>query len=197
MYLLLIIVMRRPHRSRLGVLSLWRAPNLGKTPLRLRYCLLPLLEPDNVLLTPYMISHPLAYVKEIPRHLVPTVGLGAPSSGDLFWTGTLFLPSERSQPGTPDGACPDALQSVDDACAASCLADLLGETRISDEPASDAGTDYPESRLVSLLDQLHVSSEPAAYMESVGSTDPMLVDSDTASLDAFPTNVVIIDDPLP
>ena len=25
----------------------------------------------------------------------------------------------------------------------------------------------------------------------------MLVDSDTASLDAFPTNVVIIDDPLP
>ena len=68
---------------------------------------------------------------------------------------------------------------------ASCLADLLGETRISDEPASDAGTDYPENRLVSLLDQLHVSSELAVDLESVGSTDPMLVDSDTASLDAY------------
>ena len=89
------------------------------------------------------------------------------------------------------------LLGVDDACAASCLADLLGETHISDEPASDAGTHCPESRLVSLLDQLHVSSELAVDLESVGSTDPMLVDSDTASLDAFPTNVVIIDDPLP
>ena len=81
--------------------------------------------------------------------------------------------------------------------AASCLADLLGETRISDEPASDTGTDYPESRLVRLLDKLHVSSKLAVDLESVGSTDPMLVDSDTTSLDAFPTNVVIIDDPLP
>ena len=34
-------------------------------------------------------------------------------------------------------------------------------------------------------------------LESVGSTDPMLVDSDTASLDAFPTNVVVYDEPLP
>ena len=92
---------------------------------------------------------------------------GAPSSGDLFWTGTLFLPGERSQPAAPDGVC------------------------------LDAGTDYPESRLVSLLDQLHVSSELAVDLESVGSTDPMLVDSDTASLDAFPTNVVIINDALP
>ena len=57
--------------------------------------------------------------------------------------------------------------------------------------------DYPESRLVSLLDQLHVSSEPAADMESVGSTDPMLIDSDTASLDAYPSDVVVFDDPLP
>ena len=110
-----------------------------------------------------------------PDILAPTMGPGAPSSGDLFWTETLFLPRKRSQPGTPDGACPDALQGVDDACAASCLTDLLGETRISDKPASDAGTDYPESRLVSLLDQLHVSSEPAADMESVGSTDPMQI----------------------
>ena len=114
------------------------------------------------------------------------MGPGAPSSGDLFWMGTLFLPRERSQTGTPDGACPDSLQSIDDACAASCLADLLGEVCISDEPASDAGTHCPESRLVSLLDQLHVSSELAVDLESVGSTDPMLVDSDTASLDAFP-----------
>ena len=144
-----------------------------------------------------MISHPLAYVAPTTRHLAPTVGPGAPSSGDLFWTGTLFLPCERSQPATPDGACPDALQGDDDACAASCLADLLGEARISDDPASDAGTDCPESHLVSLLDQLHVSGELAADLESVGSTDPMLVDSDTASLDAFPTNVIIFDDPLP
>ena len=34
-------------------------------------------------------------------------------------------------------------------------------------------------------------------LESVGSTNPMPVDSDTASLDAFPTNVVIYNDPLP
>jgi hypothetical protein len=144
-----------------------------------------------------MISHPLAYVSPTTRHLAPTVGPGAPSSGDLFWTGTLFLPRERSQPAAPDGVCLDVLQGVDDACAASYLADLLGETRNSDEPASDARTDYPESRLVSLLDQLHVSSEPAADMESVGSTDPMLIDSDTASLDAYPSDVVVFDDPLP
>ena len=34
-------------------------------------------------------------------------------------------------------------------------------------------------------------------LESIGSTDLMLVDSDTASLDAFPTNVVVYDEPLP
>src|SRR3954463_14353061 len=121
------------------------------------------------------------------------MGPGAPSSGDLFWTGTLFLPSERSQPGTPDGACHDALQGITSISAAGDLADLLGKTRISDEPASDAGTDH----LVNLLGQLHVSSEPAVDQESVGSTDPMHVDSDTASPDAFPTNIVIYDDPLP
>ena len=33
--------------------------------------------------------------------------------------------------------------------------------------------------------------EPAVDLESVGSTNPMPVDSDTASLDAFPTNVAI------
>src|SRR3989337_3003320 len=109
--------------------------------------------------------------------------------------GTLFLPGERSQPGTPDGVCADVLHGAEVACAASCLADLVGEIRLSDEPASDAGTNGPESRLVSLLDQLHVTSEPVVDLESVGSTDPMLVDSDTASLDAFPTNVVVYDEP--
>ena len=34
-------------------------------------------------------------------------------------------------------------------------------------------------------------------MESVGSTDPMLIDSDTASLDAYPSDVVVFDNPLP
>ena len=85
------------------MLSPSRAPNLGK--IRQRACLrlIPFPGTGDVLLAPSMISHPLAYVAQHPRHLVPTVGLGAPSSGDLFWTRTLFLPSERSQPDTPDG----------------------------------------------------------------------------------------------
>ena len=155
--------MRRPRRAGLGVLSPRRAPNLGK--IRRRACLrlIPFPGTGDVLLAPTMISHPLAYVAPTTRHLAPTVGPGAPSSGDLFWTGTLFLPRRRSQPAMPDGACPDALQGVDDACAASYLADLLGETRISDKPASDAGTDYPESCLVSLLDQPSITS-PASLL---------------------------------
>ena len=110
------------------------------------------------------------------------MGPGAPSSGNLFCTGTLFLPRERSQPGTPDGACHDALQGVTNAYAASSLADLLDKTLISDELASDAGTDH----LVNLLGRLHVSGEPAVDLELVGSTYPMPVDSDTASFDTFP-----------
>ena len=125
------------------------------------------------------------------------MGRGAPSSGDLLWMGTLFLPSKRSQPGTPDGACADALYGAEIACAASCLAELIGEVRLSDEPASAAGTSGPESLLAGLLDQLHVAGEPAMDLEFIGSTDPMLVDSDTVSLDAFPTNVVVYDEPLP
>src|SRR4051812_20904092 len=132
--------MRRPRRAAVGVISPRRAPKLGK--IRRHACLrlIPLPGTGDVLLAPTMISHPLAYVAPTTRHLAPTVGSGAPSFGDLFWTGTLFLPSERSQPDTPDGACHDALQGVTTVCAASDLADLLGETRISDEPASDAGT---------------------------------------------------------
>jgi len=144
-----------------------------------------------------MISHPLAYVAPNLRYLAPTLGHGAPPSGDLFWTGTLFLPGERSQPGTPDGVCTDALRGVEIACAASSLAELVGEVRLSDEPASDAGAGGPENLLAGLLDQLHVSGEPAVDLESVGSTDPMLVDSDTASVDAFPSNMVVYDEPLP
>ena len=93
----------------------------------------------------------------------------------------------------PDRVCADALSGVEIACAASCLAELVGEVRLSDEPASNAGTGGSESLLAGLLDQLHVSGEPAVDLESVGSTDPMLVDSDTVSLDAFPTNVVVYD----
>ena len=77
------------------------------------------------------------------------------------------------------------------------MAELVGEVCLSDEPASDAGTGGPENLLAGLLDQLHVFGEPAVDLESVGSTDPMLVDSNTASLDAFPTNVVVYDEPLP
>src|SRR3954470_14769835 len=146
---------------------------------------------------PIMISHPLTYVASNPRHLAPTVGRGAPSSGNLFWTGTLFLPGERSQPDTPEEVHADALRDVETVCAASCFADLIGEVSLSDEPASDAGTGGPESLLAGILDDLHVAGEPATDLESVGSTDPMLVDSDTASLDAFPTNVVVYDEPLP
>ena len=144
-----------------------------------------------------MISHPLAYVAPNPRHLAPTVGHGAPPSGDLFWTGTLFLPGERSQPGTLDGVCANTLHSAEIACAASCLADLVCEVRLSDEPTSNAGTSGPESLLAGLLDELHVAGEPVVDLESVGSTDPMLVDSDAVSLDTFPADVVVYDEPLP
>ena len=65
----------------------------------------------------------------------------------------------------PDVVSLDAPHGAKIACAASCLADLVGEIDLSDEPASDAGTSCPESRLVSLLDQLHVASEPAADLE--------------------------------
>src|SRR3954465_15350023 len=143
--------MWRPCRAAVGVLSPRRAPKLGK--IRRRACLHLITLPGtgDVLLAPTMISHPLAYVVSNPRHLAPTVGRGAPSSGDLFWTGTLFLPGERSQPGTPEGLCADVLHGA--------------------ETASDAGTGGPES----LLDELHVAGEPVADLESVGSTDPMLV----------------------
>ena len=139
--------MRRPRRAALGVLSPRRALKLGK--IRRRACLrlIPLPGIGDVLLAPTMISHPLAYVAPTTRHLAPTVGPGAPSSGDLFWTGTFFLPRKRSQPGTPDGVCADALHGAEVACAASCLTDLVGEIRLSDEPVSDAGTDGPKSHV--------------------------------------------------
>ena len=128
--------------------------------------LIPFPGTSDVLLAPTMISHPLAYVASNPRHLAPTVGPGAPPSEDLFWTGTIFLPGERSQPGTPGEVCIDALRGVEIACAASSLAELVGEVRLSDEPASDAGTGGPENLLTGLLDQLHVFGEPAVDLES-------------------------------
>ena len=59
----------------------------------------------------------------------------------------MFLPGEHSQPSTPDGVSLDTLHGAEIAYAASCLADLVGKIRLSDEPASDAGTDYPKSLL--------------------------------------------------
>src|SRR4051812_34367936 len=143
--------MRRPRRAGLGVLSPRRAPNLGKVRRRSCLRLIPLPGTGDVLLAPTMISHPLAYVGPNPRHLAPTMGRGAPSSRDLLWTRTLFLPGERSQPDTPDGVCADALHGAEIACATSYLTDLVGEVRLSDEPASDAGTGGPESLLAGLL----------------------------------------------
>src|SRR5918994_4816685 len=101
--------MRRPRRAVVGVLSPRRALKLGK--IRRRPCLrlFPFPGTGDVLVAPTMISHPLAYVAPNPRHLAPTVGRGAPSPRDLLWMGTLFLPGERSQPGTPDGISLDAL----------------------------------------------------------------------------------------
>ena len=127
------------------MLSPRRAPNLGKV--RRRSCLriIPLPGTGDVLLAPTMISHPLAYVAPNPRHLAPTVGRGASSPEDLLWTGTLFLPGERSQPSTPDGVSLDALHGTEIACAASCLTDLVGEIDHFDEPASDAGTSCPSA----------------------------------------------------
>ena len=80
------------------MLSPRRAPNLGKVRRRSCLRLIPFPGTGGVLLAPTMISHPLAYVAPNPRHLAPTVGPSASSSGDLLWTGTLFLPGERSQP---------------------------------------------------------------------------------------------------
>src|SRR3954468_21456916 len=117
--------MWRPRRAGLGVLSPRRTPNLGKVCRCSCLRLIPLPGTGDVLLAPTMISHPLAYVAPNPRHLAPTMGRGAPSSGYLFWTGTLFLPGERSQPGTPDRVCIDALHGVELAGAASCLAELV------------------------------------------------------------------------
>src|SRR5215216_2948474 len=119
--------MRRPRRAGLRVLSPRRAPNLGKIRRRSRSCSLPLPGPSDVLLSPSMISHHLAYVAIYPRHLAPTMGQSAPLAGNMFWTGTLFLPCEHSQPSTPDGVCTDTLRGAEVICAASCLADLIGE----------------------------------------------------------------------
>ena len=134
--------MRRPRRAAVGVLSPRRALKLGK--IRRRACLrlIPFPGTGDVLLASTMISHPLAYVAPNPRHLAPTVGPGAPPSGDLFWTGTLFLPGERSQPGMPGEVCIDALHDVEITCAASSLAELVGEADLADkfgQAASCAG----------------------------------------------------------
>src|SRR3954465_4242138 len=146
--------MRRPRRAAVGVLSPRRALKLGK--IRRRACLrlIPFPGTGDVLLAPTMISHPLAYVVPNPRHLAPAVGRGAPSSGDLLWTGTLFLPDERSQPGTPEGICADVLHDAEAICAATCLAELVGKVRLSDKPATGAVTDGPDGPLTSLLDEL-------------------------------------------
>ena len=93
------------------------------------------------------------------------MGLGAPSSGDMFWTGTLFLPGEHSQPGTPAGVETGMLRGAEAACAASGLADLLGGVHIHDEPSPTAEPIAPESCLIKLLDKLHIIDERASDVE--------------------------------
>ena len=127
------------------MLSPRRTPNLGKVRRRSCLHLIPLLGTGDVLLAPTMISHPLAYVAPNARHLAPTVGRGPPSPGDLFWTGTLFLPGECSQPGMLDGICAETLHGAEIACAASSHADLVGEICLSDEPASDGAPMAPRA----------------------------------------------------
>ncbi|XP_073360472.1 uncharacterized protein [Aegilops tauschii subsp. strangulata] len=83
--------------------------------------------------------------------------------------------SERSQPGTPDGVCADALRGAEITCAASCLTDLVGEISLSDEPASDAGNGDSEDRLVGLLDQLHIADELAADVDGRSTMTEVLV----------------------
>ena len=58
---------RSPRRAGLGVLSPRRAPNLGKIRRRPKFRLIPLPGPGDALLSPCMISHPLAYVAPKPR----------------------------------------------------------------------------------------------------------------------------------
>src|SRR4051812_16574720 len=63
-----LVIMRRPRRAGLGVLSPRRAPNLSKVRRRSCLRLIPLPGTGDVLLAPTMISHPLAYVAPNPRH---------------------------------------------------------------------------------------------------------------------------------
>ena len=75
--------MRRPRRAGLGLLSPWRAPNLGK--IRRRACLrlIPFPGTGDVLLAPTMISHPLAYVAPTTRQEELVLGGTWRRHGDL------------------------------------------------------------------------------------------------------------------
>ena len=73
------------------------------------------------------------------------------------------------------------------------LGELPGPVSISD--GSDPEGQVTREQFVTMLWRL--SGEPTVDLELFGSTDPMLVDSDTALLDAFPSDVIVFDDPLP
>ena len=64
-----IVIMRRPLKAAVGVLSPRRALKLGKIRRRAWLRLIPFPGTDDVLHAPTMISHPLAYVAPNPRHL--------------------------------------------------------------------------------------------------------------------------------
>nr|XP_020186148.1 vegetative cell wall protein gp1-like [Aegilops tauschii subsp. strangulata] len=86
-----------------------------------------------------------------------------------------LLQAERSQPGTPNGICADELHGTEVACAASCLADLISEIRLSDEPAPDAGAASTESYLVDLLGKLDIANEPASDLDCGSTVTEVLV----------------------
>ena len=100
--LLIIVIMRRARKAGLGVLSLRRAPNLGTSRVRSSSCSLPLPGPDDVLLAPPTISHPLASDVRLPRQV------------SLYWFGKIWKfiglelgqTEQRGAHEAPGRACP-------------------------------------------------------------------------------------------
>ena len=79
-----LVIMRRPRRAAVGVLSPRRAPKLGKILRRACLPLIPFPGTGEVLLAPTMISHPLAYVAPNPRHVVRSLAALSSAISNAF-----------------------------------------------------------------------------------------------------------------